>query len=188
MPVDFDLSGLRKSAARMSATAKEISTLEKRALGTLQRRMDVESRRQIERTTTVPQDRLRAGLLTRVKDGAVEIVGKGRGIGLINYEGAWGGRSSPGATARVNRGGAQQTERGGFIAKLPNGSRQILTRTGPKKEAQSGRYKGQKRQAIKVEYGPSIASLMEYGPRRDELTETAGEIFAAEVDRVLGTL
>ena len=183
MPVKFDIEAVRRSAARLGLTAKAVATLETRLKGTLRRRMVVEAKRDMAAETLVPKDRLAADLGGRTTESGVEIVGRRRGIGLINYAGEWGGRTSPGATAQVIR-GERETIKGAFVAPLGN-ARQIVKRVGPKVIATKGRYKGQKRQRIEVEYGPSVGALLSNKKRGDRLEAFAAKVAIAEVDRLL---
>jgi len=176
---------VRRSAARLGVAAKGLTILQKRVKSTVSRYLLVEARRDMRLETTVPAARVSADMRVRLTEYGVDLIGVGRGIGLVNFDGKWGGRLTPGATAQVIKSGPVQLEIGSFIAELPGGARQIVSRYGPKVRASKGNYAGQMRQKLLVEYGPSVAKLLSNSKRRRRLIDFANEIAIKEADRLL---
>lgn len=179
----IDISGIRRAAERISATIKEADKAVQRARGTLRRRIVPEARRDIQAEYNLKAARITAGLSARNLADGVELIGSSRGIGLIEF----GGKATPtGATAVVRKGAAASTRPGAFIAPLLGGNRHIVERYGKKRVMTKGRYVGKLRQALSVEYGPSVAQMLRRPGRADHLAEYAQTILSGEIKRLLG--
>lgn len=169
----FDLSRpFAETAARLAQTQDDIDRVMSRAIGTLARRLPAQAKRDIKDEYNLPSSRISAGLSVRREDDAVVLIGRKRGIGLIEFGGRWQGRKAPGATARRRNDGGAETYTGSFIAKMLGGNRQIVERT------------TRKRLPLRVLYGPSIADMLKNADRRQRLGDFAQDIAASELDRL----
>jgi len=169
----FDLSRpFAETTARLAQTQDDLDRVRSRAIGTLARRLPVQARRDMQDEYNLPASRIAAGLSTRREEGAVVLIGRKRGIGLIEFGGRWRGRKAPGATARVRNSGGAETYAGSFIARMLGGNRQIVQR------------ETRKRLPLRVLYGPSIADMLKNADRRARLGDFAQDIAASELDRL----
>lgn len=184
----FDISSpFFREAERLAAIGKGSKPAVARAVSTLARRLPVDARQDIQTEYTLAATRISAGLSVRQGDGFVELTGSKRGVGLIEFGGRWGGRSTGGAVARVFTSAGQHIYAGTFIATGLSGNRQIFDRmrASPKQRMQKGHYIGQMRQPLKTLYGPSIAQMLRKGDREQRLTDIAQATLSDEVTRLL---
>lgn len=182
----FDIAGLLQQAARLGRTQAELSKATQRATGTLRRRMPVAARRDIQQEYNLKAGRINSGLRASPIERGVELIGSGRGVGLIEFGGKWRGPRSPGATAQVRRDEGVTLYPGQFIATLLGGNRQIVSRTGSPRRMTQGRYAGKVRQPLTVEYGPQVAQMLIRRDRLDRLRDVQADILRAEFQRLLG--
>jgi hypothetical protein len=185
---NFDISSpFLREAERLAAIGKGSQQAVTRAVSTLARRLPVDARQDIQNEYSLTATRIRQGLSVRQGDGFVELTGAGRGIGLIEFGGNWGGAKTQGAIASVFASGGSHSYAGTFIATGLSGNRQIFDRmrASPKQRMQKGRYVGQMRQPLKTLYGPSIAQMLRKGDREQRLTDIAQVTLSDEVTRLL---
>lgn len=157
---------------RLAQTQDDLDLVKSRAVGTLARRLRAQAKRDIKDEYNLPSSRIAAGLSTRREVDAVVLIGRKRGIELIEFGGRWRGRKSSGATARRRNDGGAETYTGSFIARMLGGNRQIVERT------------TRKRLPLRVLYGPSIADMFKNADRRERLGDFAQDIAARELDRL----
>lgn len=177
MPRIVDIAGIRSQAERFRRIDSDAGKIVERAVGTLLRRLPVAARRDIQDEYNLAAGRITPNLSAVRGDGYVELTGKKRGIGLINFGGRWGGRKTEGAVAKVRNEEGATVYAGTFIANLRSGNRQIVERT---VEAR----RNKKRFPLRTLYGPSIAQMLRNAKRVERLTDVAQEIAAAEIDRL----
>jgi hypothetical protein len=175
----FDVaSPFLREAQRLQAIQKGTAQAIGRATSTLVRRLPVEARRDIQQEYNLPSRRISDALSASKDETSVTLVGKARGVGLVEFGGRWRGRNSEGASAKVFTAGASHTYGGTFIAIGRNGNRQIFDRArrGGKRAA---------RLPLKTLYGPSVASMLRKGDRESRLADFAQSLLSVEIDRLL---
>jgi hypothetical protein len=196
MPASVDLSALRRVADLLADAPARADKVVQRARGTLQRRLLVEARRDIQTEYAIPAKRVADGLRARNISEGVELTGFKRGIGLINFNVSGGLRGRP-VMATVFRNEARKEVFRAFIARAPNGALQVFERAtartrgqyGLKPEkayTQVGRYAGTgiKREPLDAKYGPSVAQMLRKDGRSDRLAEYGRGLLASEIQRL----
>lgn len=178
-------STLAAEANRLRAVGGNARRARDRALGTLVRKIRTEARRDIQREFNLTAKRINQDLSARKTGEAVELVGRRRKIGAIQYGGKWR-RKSAGATVRTARGGARELwdSGGAFIATGLSGNRHIFVRYGRKRRMTRGRYAGQIKQPIHTGYYGSIAAYLSYKPRQVLLADFANQVLVDEFARL----
>jgi hypothetical protein len=185
--VDLSAS-MRREAARLQQLGINSSRALQRATGTLLRRLPVQARRDIQAQYNLSARRINYDLHATRDASAINLIGRRRGIGLIQFGGRWGGPRTAGATAQIERGGARELWDGGgaFIAVGLSGNRQIFVRRGAPRAMTRGRYVGVRRQPIAVQYYGSIADFLIEPAREARLADFARTILADEMERLIG--
>lgn len=184
MAASFDLSAIGRISGVLRETQQGAQRAVQRAKSTLRDRLPVEARRDIQGEYTLSASRIRAGLQARTTVDGVDLIGSGRGIGLVNFQGRWGGRKTPGAVAQTFSGEAPYSYDGTFIATGLNANAQIFDRIrGHRRKMTAGNYVGKRRDPLKVLYGPSVASMLRKPGRADRLSEFARTVLGAEIAR-----
>lgn len=180
----FELQGGLAVARNLTAVERQLPTIHKRAIVTVRRRVPVQARRDIQAEYSVKAQRLSQDLGARDTSDGILLTGYFRGIGLRNF----GSRQTrAGVTAAVFRG--QRTLRqGAFHAHLPGGGEQAVRREGDKRVMTRGRYAGQRKQPIVVEYGPSAAQMLRKGRRPERLVDFARGVLSGDVARQIDSL
>lgn len=171
-----DLSSIfAAEAARLARARKGASVVVQRAAGTLARRLPVQARRDMQDEYNLTTARINAGLDVR-RDGssAIVLIGRKRGIGLIEFGGRWRRGQPDGATARKRNAESPAVYGGTFIATGRNGNRQIFERT------------TRARLPLRALYGPSIADMLKNAARRERLADFAQTVLVTEINRQLG--
>lgn len=178
--IRFDLQGVLAVNRNLGNLARRLPTIEKRAMGTLRRRLNTEARRDIQREYALPARRLSQDLSTRQTASGISVTGYFRGIGLRNF----GARQTgAGVTAAVFR-GQRTLRKGAFMAPLLGGGVHAVRREGEKRVMQRGRYVGQRRQPLAVEYGPTAAQMLRKSGRPERLADFARGVVGAEMLRL----
>lgn len=178
----FDISGDLDAARHMADDARGVLRAQRRALGTLRRRLPVVARRDIQTEYNIKAARVNQDLRASFVEDGIRLVGYSRGIGLLNF----GARQTrTGVTASIKK-GKRTLEPGAFIATGLGGNRQVFMRTGVKRRMQKGRYAGRIREAIEALYGPSVAQMLKHGERPQRLEAAVQPIVEKELDRQLG--
>lgn len=171
--LSMTLTGLPDVEQALAAYPRKIALVEKRAILTLQRKLPVEARRDIQAEYNLPAARIRKDLGARIRGQGIRLTGYFRGIGLRNF----GGRIvKDGVTASIFKG--KRTLRTGpyFLATLRSGNVQVARR------------KGKPRLPIEVAYGPTVAQMLRKGRRPERLVEFARGVVRDEVNRQLKSL
>ena len=183
--ITVDVSGALDVADRLFATVKRAEQAQRRALGTLRRRLPVQARRDIQAEYAIKASTLRDRLLARTSADGLRLIGKSRGLSLINF----GARQTrTGVSSQILR-GQRDVDAGAFIAPLLGNNRQAVERVPgePKRRMTRGRYVGRMRQPLHLLYGPSVAQMLQKGRRLDRLAEFAQRVIAAEIQRLATT-
>ncbi len=79
--------------------------------------------------------------------------------------------------------GKSETLRHAFIATMPSGHKGVFQRTGQKKIATRGRYKGRMRETIKELYGPSLPKVFGNSILVEKLQKFIGEKIVQQLNR-----
>jgi hypothetical protein len=177
--VHFDLNGALAVSRNLQLLDAQLGKFEKRALGTLQRRLSTETRRDIQREYQIAAGRLSKNLRVVATTSGTSITGYFRGIGLRNF----GGRQTrAGVTAAIFR-GKRTLRAGAFLAPLLGGGVQAVKREGEKRVMTRGRYVGKMRQPLVAQYGPTAAQMLRKEGRPARLAEFARGVLGGEMTR-----
>lgn len=178
----FDISGDLDAARRMSDDARGVLRAQRRAVGTLRRRLPVVARRDIQTEYNLKAQRINQDLHASFVEDGIRLVGRSRGIGLLNFSAR---QTRAGVTATIKKGKRTEYPHA-FIAPGLGGALQVFRRTGVKRRMQKGRYAGRIREAIEAMYGPSVAQMLKHGERPQRMEQAADQIIEQELDRQLG--
>lgn len=181
----FDLQGALAAQRNLGILAANLPLFQKRAIGTLRRKLLVQARRDIQRepvSYNIDAARVRKDLAVRDTQQGLKLTGYWRGIGLRNFSAK---RTRKGISSVIFRGRKDQDD-GAFFARLLGGGAgnlHVVERFGPKVEMQAGRYKGKRRQKLQVLYGPTVAQMLAKGRRPERLAEYARGLLGDEIER-----
>jgi hypothetical protein len=179
--LQFDLTGGLAAARNLSALSARLVEVPPRAIATVRRRLPVQARRDIQAEYALPARRVNQDLTARQTDSGVRLVGRFRGIGLMQFNAR---EATGGVRATVLR-GRRNLRKDAFIAPGLGSNVQVFQRAGAKREMRQGRYAGKQRQPLVAEYGASVAQMLAKGRRPERLVDFARGVLAAEVDRLL---
>ncbi|TAA45645.1 hypothetical protein [Pseudoxanthomonas winnipegensis] len=178
----YEVRGALEVSRNLGVLASRMPTIERRAALTLRRRLPVQARRDIQAEYNITAQRVNKDMFATLDgDRAVKLVGRFRGIGLLNFSAR---QTRKGVTYSVLR-GQRSLLPGAFIATLANGNRQVVSRYGAKRVMTQGRYKGKRRQPIAVEYGATLAQMLGKQRRPERLADFACGVLRNEVERLL---
>ena len=180
----IDLQGALAVSRNLSILSATLGKFEARALGTAQRRLGPEARRDIQREYNIKAARVTKDLrVSQPFVGTLRITGFFRGIGLINF----GARAtSKGVTVAIRKGkGARSIKKGAFMAPLLGGedNRHVAQRFGDKRPMKKGSYIGQIKQPLRVMYGPTVAQMLRRKGRPQRLADFAVGLLGKEMTR-----
>lgn len=176
----IELQGALAARRNLGVLADRLPWIQKRAIQTLRRRLPVFARRDIQREYNLRAGRITSDLTTATSATGVRLIGYWRGVGLLQF----GGRQTRrGVTAAIFR-GRRKLVQGAFIATLLSGNRQAVKRDGEKRPAKTGRYKGQMRQPLQVQYGATVAQMLAKDRRPERVADFARGVLADEVERL----
>lgn len=196
----IELTDALDAAQRLSDVPSRILSAQKRALGTLQRRIGTEAKRDVGAEYNLLAGRIADGLTVRTTPDGVSLIGSARGINAIQFGATWSrvrgsglvatssrakytairyrgklhGDSALGARFAIKRGTAPSAHAGSFIARGKNGALLVFER------------QGSKRLPLQGVYGPSVGQMLKRGRRPERLTEFALRILQSEQKRLLG--
>lgn len=170
-----ELSGALDAAQQLSAVPGRIVQAQKRALGTVRRRLATEAKRDIAAEYNLKAGRIADGLNVRNQSDGIALIGRARGINAIQFGATWSRRMKGGARYSIKRGGDRGGRAGAFIATGRSNNRLVFERT------------GDKRLPIQAVYGPSVGQMLKHGRRPERLAEFAIRILQAEQQRLLGS-
>lgn len=186
MPSTIDLSPLRSASAFVGKRAADADKVVQRARGTLARRLPVEARRDIQTEYALNATRIRSALSIRNDGDTIELTASGRGVGLANYPNT-GGRRRREFRVEIKRGeGRRPWDDGTFVGTALGGSQQAFVRdirARPRRMTR-GVNTGKLKRPLLAQFGPSVAQMLRRPERRERLAEFAGQILAAEIERL----
>jgi len=167
--VSFEMSGELAASRNLALMASAIAGVDRKAIGTLRRRLVVEARRDIQNEYNLKAGRISQDLSVRESAAGIVLRGAWRGIGLMNF----GARQTrQGVTASVFK-GQRSLRPSAFIAPMRNGNRQVAQRV------------GKSRLPIAVQYGATVAQMLRKGQRPERLAQYARGVLRAETERLL---
>lgn len=181
----FDLDGALETSRNFALLVRFLPQSAARALSTMRRRIGPEARRDIQRQYRISAGRVNQGLRVSQSASGLRITGAFRGIGLRNFSAR---QTRRGVTASIFLGGKRSLRDSAFFAPLLGGgeaNRHVVRREGEKRVMKSGRYAGQRRQPIVVEYGPTVAQMLGKEGRPQRLAEFAVGVLGSEAARLI---
>lgn len=177
--LNLELQGALAASRNLGILSDRLPTFQKRAIGTLRRRLPVQARRDIQAEYNIGAARVRKDLSMTGGNDELRLTGHFRGIGLRNF----GARQTrKGVTAAIIR-GQRSLHPGAFMAKLLGGNVQAVSRFGAKRVMTAGRYKGKLRQPLAVEYGATVAQMLGKNRRPARLADFALGVLRSEIER-----
>lgn len=168
-----DLSGALAASKDMLALPPAIVRAQKRALGTVVRRLPVEARRDMQKEYRLPASRIRKGLRVRATETDIRLVGSARGVNAAAFGATWSRRSKIGAKFAGRKDQPKEQHPGTFIATGRSGNRLVFERSG----------KG--RLPLSPVYLASIGQMLKHGHRPERLADYAQGVIVSEIDRQL---
>lgn len=182
--LNFELQDALSVSRNLGLATRDVATAQKRAIGTLRRRLPVQARRDIQAEYALKAGRVAQDLSVRDGGGGLKLRGYFRGVGLRNY-GARDLRKSGGGVSYSVLRGKRAIRPHSFFAPLSGGNVQVVHRQGEKRRMTRGRYVGKMRQPIVVDYGASVAQMLAKGRRPERLADFARGVLRAEIQRLL---
>lgn len=170
---DVELAGALDVAQSLSTIPGKILQAQKRALGTMQRRLATEAKRDIGAEYNLRAGRIAEGLAVRNTADGIRLIGRSRGINAAQFGATWS-RRMKGARFTFKRGGDRSAHEGSFIATGKSGNRLVFER------------KGRARLPLQAIYGPSVGQMLKHGRRPERLAEFAMRVLESEQRRLLG--
>lgn len=180
----FEVQEALSVSRNLGVLSRRLPGIQLTAIKTLQRRLPVEARRDIQAEYDVPAARIRKDLAARNTAAGLKLVGYFRGIGLRNFR-ARDLRKSGGGVSYAIFSGRRESLPSAFFAGLNSGNAQVVQRSGPKRVMTAGRYKGKKREPLVAEYGPSVAQMLRKGRRPERLADYSRGVVRAEIERLI---
>lgn len=182
--VGFDISGALAASRNLGILADRLPLFQKRAKGTLVRRLYTEARRDIQREYNIGARRLAQDLRTSQTADGVKVTGYFRGIGLRNFAAR---QTAPGVTYSIFL-GKRSLRESTFFAGLKQGGAEggnlhVVERGSPKRLMTAGRYKGKVRAPLVTQYGPTAAQMLRKGRRPERLADFARGVLRDEIER-----
>jgi hypothetical protein len=211
-----NLDGALDAMQAVQAIPARILQAQKRALGTLQRRLGTEAKRDIGAEYNLRAARIAQGLDVRNTSDGIKLVGKARGINAIEFGATWSrvkgsgvvatssrkkftavrfggglrGDSALGAKYAIKRGAPRTVHADSFIARGRNGALLVFERRpGDYYHPGSGwkaNSKSNRIERIQGAYGPSIGQMLKHGRRPERLVDFAIRTLQSEQARLLG--
>jgi hypothetical protein len=169
-----ELEGALNVAQQLSTVPGRILQAQRRALGTMRRRLATEARRDIQAEYNLKAGRIAEGLAVRDTADGVKLIGRSRGINAAQFGATWSKRMK-GARFAIKRGGDRSAHEGSFIATGRSGNRLVFER------------QGKARLPLQAVYGPSVGQMLKHGRRPERLAEFAVRVLEAEQRRLLGS-
>lgn len=180
--VSFDLQGALAVSRNLGLLQSSLGKFEQRALGTAQRRLGPESRRDIQREYNIKAGRVTKDLrVSAPRIGELRVTGYFRGIGMRNFGAKQTGKGVTGSVFK----GKRSLIKGAFYATLLGGSdnRHVVERFGAKRRMTAGNYIGRRKQPLVVEYGPTVAQMLRKEGRPQRLADFALGLLGTEMAR-----
>lgn len=174
MPVRTDPRGAYRAGARTKGMAAGMDTARSLALTDLARRIAPEAVRDMQTTHNLASTRIRASVSARRQGDGVELVGRDRPTGLLQYGAKFSRRR--GVTVTIRKDGAPIVLEHAFAAIGAGGNRQIFKRD------------GKSRLPISGQFGPSPAQILRNKERQNRLVKFGGTKMAEEFVRQMERL
>jgi len=171
-----DLTGALAAARDMLALPPAIVRAQKRAIGTVVRRLPVEARRDMQKEYRLKASRIRQGLRMRATQSDIRLVGSARGINAAAFGATWSRRNKVGAKFAGRKDQSREQHAGTFIATGRSGNRLVFERTA----------KGT-RLPLRAVYLASIGQMLKHGQRPARLADYAQGVIVSEINRQLDT-
>lgn len=174
MGIRSDYAGATRAGKRFKSDGERMEKASLLALTDLARRIAPQSVRDMQTTHNLAPARLRASVSARRVGGGVELTGKDRPTGLLQY----GAKSSKrnGVRVTIRRDGRAIEFERAFIAAGAGGNRQVFER------------KGRSRLPIGGKFGPSPAQILRNPERRERLGDFAHDVSVREFHRQMERL
>lgn len=176
----FDVSQFLAARRNLGILANRLPMFQQRAIGTLQRKLPVEARRDIQREYSLSARRISKDLGVRVRGPEFTLTGYFRGIGLRNFQAR---QTAAGVTSAVFLGQVRSLRRSAFLATLLPSNPHVAKRIGEKRKMRKGNYIGEMRQHLQTQYGPTVAQMLRKGRRPERLADFARGVLADEIER-----
>lgn len=209
-----DLAGALDAMQQMQAIPARILLAQKRALGTLQRSLGTEAKRDIGAEYNLRAARIAQGLVVRNMDDGIKLAGRARGINAIEFGATWSrvtghgvvatssrkkftavrfgsrlrGEAALGAKYAIKRGAPRVARADSFIARGKNGALLVFEEqvNQPKYRPASGYNKNHLVYRLQGVFGPSVGQMLKHGRRPERLVEFAIRTLQREQKRLLG--
>ncbi|WP_064746398.1 hypothetical protein [Lysobacter antibioticus] len=179
MQVSINADGALETAQRLSDLPGKVLVAQRRALGTLRRRWPVLARRDIQTEYALSATRIRDGLSVRITRDGIALVGRVRGIGLLNFA----GRGTPsGLRYRIFRNRPGHEPHGFVRARRGQGIDKAWER---EPLIGSGGHRRVPRYPIEPLFGPSLAQMLRKGDRPARMAQAGLDVITADLDRQL---
>lgn len=210
-----ELTGALDAMQSLRQVPARILQMQRRALGTLQRRMGTEAKRDIGAEYNLLASRIAEGLNVRMTADGVSVIGKSRGINAIAFGATWSrvkgsglvatlsrrkftairyrgklrGDAALGARFAIKRGKAPEVRAGSFIGTAINGVPLVFEEdvNRAKQKYAKGYNAGRTKYPLRSVYGPSVAQMLKHGRRPERLIDFAIRTLQSEQARLLGS-
>lgn len=206
-----ELSGTLDAMSQLDQIPARILQAQRRALGTLRRKLGTEAKRDIAAEYNLKSRRIAEGLEAKPTADGIKLVGKSRGVNVIQFGATWKrvsrggvlatsslspytkvkfggklrGQSSEGAVYAEKRGKPRSAHAGSFIARGNNGAMLVFSRGG--KGAVLTKNGTLPRLPLTGVFGPSISQMLKHGRRPERLVDFALRTLQSEQVRLLGS-
>ncbi len=198
---NVELTGAIDAMQQLHQIPARILQAQKRAIGTVQRKLPTEAKRDIGAEYNLLAGRIADGLSARNTAEGIALIGRSRGINAIQFGATWtrvskggvlatssrspvtrikfGGKlrglSKDGAVFAIKRGQARTERAGSFIARGKNGALLVFER------------QGKARLPLQGVYGPSVGQMLKHGRRPERLVDFAIRTLQSEQARLFGS-
>lgn len=184
--VNFELQGALEVSRMLGTLARQLPQIQRRAIGTLRRRIYTQARRDIQAEYNIKAGRVAKDLRTDVRSDRVSVTGYFRGIGLRNF----GARQTAAGVSYSVFLGKRNFRQSAFLVglfrgKSEGGNAHVARRGSPKRIMTAGRYKGRLRDPLVTQYGPTVAQMLRKGRRPERLADFARGVLRDEIERLL---
>jgi hypothetical protein len=174
MGIQSDYAGAKRAGDRFKGAAGRMDQASLLTLTVLARRIAPEAVRDMQTTHKLAYAKVRASVSARRVGESVELVGKDRPTGLLQYGAKYTKRN--GVRVTIRRDGREIQFERAFIATGQGGNRQVFER------------KGRSRLPIGGKFGPSPAQILRNPERRERLGTFGHDVAAAEFHRQMERL
>ncbi|HEX7113199.1 MAG TPA: hypothetical protein VF216_12205 [Mizugakiibacter sp.] len=181
-----DISGFLDAASRLTNLPKEAALAQRRALGTLFRRLKTEARRDIQKEYNLKANAINLRLsVSRALDG-IYLRGSSAGIGLIDFAAR---QNNKGVSYSIKK-GQRRLLAHAFIRSPRGQNRRVVWLRGDYvKTSRTSVYANDNRHGYPIypQFGPSVAQMLKHGNRPQRLVDFAARIINSEIDRLLAS-